>query len=111
MKTFKQERFLTKNFRGHTSLTNSNCYLLKNDCDEKKKKTLTKDSPFPVLNALLVPFLKERRVIFRAHGKHKFITSYFRSIFVIGLDYCKFLRVHVAHANIVEPQALQVVPL
>ena len=40
----------------------------------KRKKTLTKDSRFPVLNALLVPFLKERRVILRAHGKHKFIT-------------------------------------
>ena len=30
--------FLTKNFGGHTSLTNTICYLLKNDCDEKKKK-------------------------------------------------------------------------
>ena len=58
MKTFKHTQFLTKTFGGHILLTNTICYLLKNNCDEKKKR-LTEESPFLVLNALLIPFLKK----------------------------------------------------
>ena len=51
-------QFLMKTFGGHILLTNTICYLLKNNCDEKKKR-LTEESPFLVLNALLIPFLKK----------------------------------------------------
>ena len=58
MKTFKHAQFLMITFGGHISLKNTICYLLKNNCDEKKKR-LTKESPFLVSNALLIPFLKK----------------------------------------------------
>ena len=47
-----------ENLCGHILLTNTICYLLKNNCDEKKKR-LTEENPFLVLNALLIPFLKK----------------------------------------------------
>ena len=34
---FNHEPFLTKTFGGHSLLTNTICFLLENDCDEKKK--------------------------------------------------------------------------
>ena len=58
MKTFKHAQFPTKTFGGHSLLTNSICYLWKNNCDEKKRK-MTEESPCLVLNALLIPFLKK----------------------------------------------------
>ena len=49
---------------------------MKNDCDEKKKN-LIEESLFPVLNALLIPFLKKLKsdhLKSRALGKYKFKT-------------------------------------
>ena len=49
---------------------------MKNDCDEKKKK-LIEESLFPVLNALLIPFLKKLKsdhLKSGALGKYKFKT-------------------------------------
>ena len=47
MKTFKHVQFLTKTFGGHTSIANKYiCYLLKNNCDEKKKK-IDRGESFP----------------------------------------------------------------
>ena len=62
---FKHERFLTKTFGGHTSLTNTIWPLLyykkKMTVMKRTKNILTKESPFLVLNALLIPFLKKAK--------------------------------------------------
>ena len=61
---FKNKRFLQTD----TSLTNTKLYLLRKDCDEKEKNNID--------------------------GGESFLTfRCFRFIFVIALDFCKFLRV------------------
>ena len=60
MEMFKHEQFLMKTFGGHTSLTNTICYFLKNDCDEKKNKTLIdRGESFPCFKCPVASIFEE----------------------------------------------------
>ena len=49
-----------KTFGGHTSLRNTICYFLKNDCDEKKNKTLIdRGESFPGFNCPVASIFEE----------------------------------------------------
>ena len=58
MKTFKHAQFLMKTFGGHTSLTNTTCYLVKNNCDEKKKN-IDRGESFPGFKCLVDSIFEE----------------------------------------------------
>ena len=77
----------------------------------KRKKNIDKGQSFPGFNSPVGSIFEGTKSDFESTWQTQIYNRYFRSIFVIGLDYCKFLRVHVVHASIVELQALQVVPL
>ena len=86
------ELFLTKNFGGHKSLTNTLkklCYLLKNDCDEKKKNIDGRES-FPGFKCPVDSIFEEIKERFLE--RIQIYNCYFKFIFDIGLNYCKFLR-------------------
>ena len=84
MKMFKHEPFLMKNFGGQRSLYT--IHNLKNDCDEKKKKHC-----FPGFKCPVDSIFEETQERFSEHIQ--IYNCYFKFIFDIGLDYCKFLRV------------------
>ena len=57
-----------KTFRGHTSLTNTICYLLKNDWNEKEKKTLIdKGESFPDFQRPVDSIFEETQEWFLEH--------------------------------------------
>ena len=70
-----------KNFGGRTSLTNTICYLLKNDCDEKKKKIDGRQS-FHAFKCPVDSIFEEIKERFSEHIQ--FYNCYFKSIFDIG---------------------------
>ena len=57
-----------KTFGGHTSLRNTICYFLKNDCDEKKNKTLIdRGESFPGFNCPVASIFEETQEWFLEH--------------------------------------------
>ena len=90
MKMFQHTQAVSKNFGGHKSLTNTICYLLKNDGYEKKKNIDRRES-FPGFKCPVDSIFEEIKERFLE--RIQIYNCYFKFIFDIGLDYCKFLKV------------------